>query len=245
MKQKNPAPVRRSPLKRAASALTVVVFVFVLGVLAIVPLGWRSQAVVGIILFIGGWFLDRKSSSHRITLALILLSTFATTRYAYWRIWQTVNYVTRGEPVHWLDLFFVCLLLLAEWYAFIELYLGYFQTSWLLRRRPMPLPEDVAEWPAVDVYIPTYNEPLELVRRTVLAAINIDWPADRFHVYILDDGNREAFRLFAAEVVAAIWRGPCTATPKPATLITRCSRPQGSSSQFSIRTTFLPGRFCR
>jgi cellulose synthase (UDP-forming) len=99
-----------------------------------------------------------------------------------------------------LDLFFVCLLLLAECYAFLELYLGFFQTSWLLHRKPMPLPEDVAEWPAVDVYIPTYNEPLELVRRTALAAINIDWPADRFHVYILDDGNREAFRLFAAEV---------------------------------------------
>lgn len=180
--------------------MAVIGFVFVLGVLAIVPLGWRSQAVVGVSLFVGGWFLNRKWSSHRITLALILLSTFATTRYAYWRIWQTVSYVTRGEPIHWLDLFFVCLLLLAECYAFIELYLGYFQTSWLLRRRPMPLPEDVAEWPAVDVYIPTYNEPLELVRRTVLAAINIDWPADRFRVYILDDGNREAFRLFAVEV---------------------------------------------
>ena len=203
MKQEKPerrARLRRSPLKRAASILAVLGFVFVLGTLAVVPLGWRSQAVVGVILFTGGWFLDRKSSSHRITLALILLSTFATTRYAYWRIWQTVNYVTRGETVHWLDLFFVCLLLLAECYAFIELYLGYFQTSWLLHRKPMPLPEDVAEWPAVDVYIPTYNEPLELVRRTVLAAINIDWPADRFHVYILDDGNREAFRLFAAEV---------------------------------------------
>ncbi len=198
--QESNARTRDTVVWRAVRVLPAIGLILVMGVLALVPLGWRSQAVVGIILFVGGWFLDRKSSSHRITLALILLSTFATTRYAYWRIWQTVNYVTRGEPVHWLDLFFVCLLLLAECYAFIELYLGYFQTSWLLRRRPIPLPQDHTQWPAVDVYIPTYNEPLELVRRTVLAAINIDWPADRFRVYILDDGNREAFRLFAAKV---------------------------------------------
>ena len=80
VKRANQAPVRRNPLKKAATVLAVIGFVFVLGVLAIVPLGWRSQAVVGIILFVGGWFLDRKFSSHRITLALILLSTFATTR---------------------------------------------------------------------------------------------------------------------------------------------------------------------
>ena len=191
---------RHSPLRRVFGVLAPLALIFVLGVLAIIPLDWRSQALVGVILFGAGWMLNRRSSSHRITLALILLSTFATTRYAYWRIFQTVNYINRGERINFIDLFFVCLLLLAECYAFIELYLGFFQTSWLLRRKPMPMPENVAEWPAIDVYIPTYNEPLELVRRTVLAAINIDWPADRFHVYILDDGNREAFRLFSNEV---------------------------------------------
>ena len=190
----------RNPLKRAGAVLSTLALIFLLGVLAILPLNWRSQGLLGILLFAGGWILNRRSSSHRITLALILLSTFATTRYAYWRIFQTVNYVNRGERINYFDLFFVCLLLLAECYAFIELYLGFFQTAWMLRRKPIPMPENVADWPAVDVYIPTYNEPLELVRRTVLAAINIDWPADRFHVYILDDGNREAFRIFALEV---------------------------------------------
>ncbi|MFL5272862.1 MAG: UDP-forming cellulose synthase catalytic subunit, partial [Anaeromyxobacteraceae bacterium] len=47
--------------------------------------------------------------------------------------------------------------------------------------------------------IPTYNEPLEVVRATVLAAMALDWPADRLHVHLLDDGRREAFRAFAAE----------------------------------------------
>jgi cellulose synthase (UDP-forming) len=51
----------------------------------------------------------------------------------------------------------------------------------------------------VDVFIPTYNEPLEVVRPTVLAALALDWPADKLRVYILDDGKREEVRTFAEE----------------------------------------------
>jgi cellulose synthase (UDP-forming) len=54
-------------------------------------------------------------------------------------------------------------------------------------------------WPAVDLLIPTYNEPLSVVKYTALAAINIDWPADKLNVFILDDGKREEFRKFAEE----------------------------------------------
>ena len=64
----------------------------------------------------------------------------------------------------------------AELYAFVALMLGYFQTLWPLRRTPVPLPEDPATWPEVDLLITTYNEPLRLVKYTALAATNIDWP---------------------------------------------------------------------
>ena len=67
--------------------------------------------------------------------------------------------------------------------------LGFMQTSSPLHRKPIPLPPDEAEWPHVDVLIPTYNEPLSLVRYTALAANNIDYPPEKLHVYILDDGN--------------------------------------------------------
>jgi cellulose synthase (UDP-forming) len=61
----------------------------------------------------------------------------------------------------------------------------------------MPLPENPDEWPHVDVLVPTYNEPLEIVRYTALGALNIDWPTDKLHVYILDDGRRKEFEEFA------------------------------------------------
>ena len=65
--------------------------------------------------------------------------------------------------------------------------------------RPAPLPDDPATWPSVDVYIPTYNEDLELVRPTVLAALSMDWPPEKLRVWILDDGRRPDFRDFAEQ----------------------------------------------
>src|ERR1035438_913708 len=73
------------------------------------------------------------------------------------------------------------------------------QVLWPLRRSPVPLPDDPDDWPAVDLLIPTFSEPLSVVRFTALAAMNIDWPADKLHVSILDDGRREEFRAFAEE----------------------------------------------
>ncbi|WP_123589287.1 glycosyltransferase, partial [Pseudomonas fluorescens] len=67
-------------------------------------------------------------------------------------------------------------------------------------RKPASLPRDTRLWPSVDLLIPTYNEDLSIVRGTVYAAMGIDWPADKLNIYILDDGRRESFRQFAAEV---------------------------------------------
>ena len=91
-------------------------------------------------------------------------------------------------------------LVLAELYAVTVLVLGYVQTLWPLERKPMPLPEDVSLWPTVDVYVPTYNEPMSIVRATVLGCVAMDWPRDKLRVWLLDDGRREEFRRFAEEL---------------------------------------------
>ncbi len=59
------------------------------------------------------------------------------------------------------------------------------------------MPEDLSAWPTVDLFIPTYNEPLSIVQNTVFGALSIDYPADKLKIYILDDGRREEFRAFA------------------------------------------------
>jgi cellulose synthase (UDP-forming) len=174
----------------------VVVFYF----FAVLPMTWPQQAVLGLLSLIMALALARSSDSYLITLTLMLLSMFCTFRYGYWRIEQVVRFF-QDPANHWgaLDAFFIGCLLLAEIYAFFILFLGYFQTIWPLRRAPVPLPEDPDEWPHVDVLIPTYNEPLEVVRYTALGALNMDWPAEKLHVYILDDGRRPEFEQFALE----------------------------------------------
>src|SRR5208282_4407490 len=176
--------------------LAAVIFCF----LAIVPLTWPQQAVLGLLSLLMALALARGSDSYLVTLTLMMLSMFCTFRYGYWRIDQVVRFF--HDPAnHWgaLDAFFILCLLLAEGYAFCILFLGYFQTIWPLRRAPVALPEASEDWPHIDVLIPTYNEPLEVVRFTAFGALNIDWPADKLHVYILDDGRRKEFEQFAFE----------------------------------------------
>ena len=183
-----------------------IVALFFFGSLA---LSWPQQAVLGLLMVLLCVWLSRVSDSYLITLILMMLSMFATFRYGWWRVSSIFAFFqdpgTKWGPV---DVFFIVLLLGAEAYAFGILYLGFLQTVWPLRRAPVALPDDPDDWPEVDLLIPTYNEPLGVVRYTALASLNIDWPADRLHVYILDDGNREEFREFAIEAgIGYITRG--------------------------------------
>jgi cellulose synthase/poly-beta-1,6-N-acetylglucosamine synthase-like glycosyltransferase len=65
--------------------------------------------------------------------------------------------------------------------------LGFWWTC--LGRRRRPTGAGKIAMPDVDVFIPTYSEPVEIVEATVAAASRL--PGARVHVSLLDDGNRE------------------------------------------------------
>ena len=167
---------------------------------AVLPLPWPQQAMFGGLLVLAAVALNRVSNTYLATLMLALLSCFATARYGVWRVTIAERYL-RADVSRWhrLDAFFIVVVLAAELYAFMALALGYLQTVWPLRRTPLPLPGDPAQWPEVDLLITTYNEPLRVVKYTALAAMNIDWPDGKLNVYLLDDGRREEFREFAEQ----------------------------------------------
>lgn len=56
---------------------------------------------------------------------------------------------------------------------------------------PVPLP-------AVDIFIPTYNEPFDVLEKTIIAAAAMDYPNKT--VWVLDDGRREWLREFCEEM---------------------------------------------
>jgi cellulose synthase (UDP-forming) len=163
-------------------------------------LSWPKQMVLGVATILAALAINRLSASRAITIALMLFSIAATFRYAWWRVHLLVDFFAdESNKRISLDTFFLLLLISAEAYTILIMILGYMQTAWPLRRKPLPMPADEDLWPHVDVLIPTYNEALSLVRYTVLAAINIDYPPEKLHVYILDDGTRKEFKEFAYE----------------------------------------------
>lgn len=159
---------------------------------ATVQLDPTHQAVVAIGTMLV-FLLCNRVPGRPMTLFLMVLSSAVSIRYILWRFTETLDFATPFQGLLGTGL------ALAELYAIVVLALGYVQMVWPLERKPVPLPADPAEWPTVDVFIPTYNEDLSIVRATVLAAMTIDWPRDKLRVYILDDGRRRAFRDFAAE----------------------------------------------
>jgi len=172
-------------------AAMVVAGVFFLGIVIITPLDLVSQALFAILTIVV-MLLIRGQPSRGVTLILITLSIAVSTRYIWWRLTETLQFPSE------LEAFLGIGLILAEFYAWLVLVLGYIQTAWPLHRPPVALPEDIAEWPTVDLFIPTYNEPLSVVQNTILGALSLDYPLDKLKIYVLDDGRREEFREFAA-----------------------------------------------
>lgn len=94
-------------------------------------------------------------------------------------------------------------LVLAETYSLGESVL-YGVTMWNSRHRPEPPPAPVGA--TVDVFIATYNEPIDIVLASAIAARDMTYP---HQTWILDDGNRPEFAVAAERIgVGYIVRGP-------------------------------------
>ncbi len=81
----------------------------------------------------------------------------------------------------------------AEIFGFI-LALTLIFCSWHYRHRePLPAPSGMK----VDVFVPAYREPMDVIRRTLVAAQRIDYPHQTF---LLDDGNRAELKRLARDI---------------------------------------------
>jgi len=97
-----------------------------------------------------------------------------------------VNYIAWRwlDSVNWSAWWIAVPLVIAETYSLIDVAL-FGMTMWKARRRddpPAPAPGLT-----VDVFVTTYNEPVELVMRTAEAARDISYP---HRTWVLDDGSR-------------------------------------------------------
>lgn len=147
--------------------------------------------VVGALAVCLPW-LDRNTEFRVIP---ILLTVLLTARYLSWRLLETIppveetaNFVA-GVAFAAIEAASVAGTLL----SFVTLSRTRNRSSeasanagWLNRQKPVPL---------IDVFICTYNEGRELLERTIIGALSMDYPA--YRVWVLDDGGREWLRDFA------------------------------------------------
>ena len=113
------------------------------------------------------------------------LGTFIILRYVFWRVFNTIPSIS--SPTDFIP---GVILVIAEGYCVIMLFLSLFTILRPLNRAPAPrLPDN--ELPSVDVFVPSYNEGTEILATTLVAAKNLTYPQHLLKVFLLDDGGTD------------------------------------------------------
>jgi cellulose synthase/poly-beta-1,6-N-acetylglucosamine synthase-like glycosyltransferase len=89
-------------------------------------------------------------------------------------------------------------LFLVELYGLVQNFLFYRQVrnSWKVKK-DAALPEI---YPTVDIFVPVVNEPLPILKKTVMGCLSQDYPRENFKVHVLDDGPRHDVKILAEEL---------------------------------------------
>ena len=149
-------------------------------------LGLNLILMIGLILFITD--IAPRSTPARLGAVMILLTL--TGIYLPWRVSETLPPWNDSPEVAWQYLFFGC--------EFVAIVYEAWTLCVLIRLTNHSPEADVHEsrlrrmtnLPTVDVFIPTYNEKEEIVRGTIRAARELDYPVERLRIWVLDDGRR-------------------------------------------------------
>ncbi len=186
MVQATPHSTDSGPASRFAPlrTLSAVVVLASIALLAAAPTPDAVQVQLGIATiatyFLMSW-LRPSGGPFRTFVALLIV--FTSTRYMIWRVTETMPTDSA------LSILGGLVLLGAETYGYILLLLSTFLSVDVYKRPARPAPVSPAACPTVDILIPSYNEPDDLLEVTLTAALNVNYPAGRVKVYLLDDGG--------------------------------------------------------
>lgn len=127
----------------------------------------------------------KKTRKILINKTLLLLTFYVSyTVYLIWRLKCTIP-TTYG----YFSLIAGFILFTAETVGFFESSIFYL-TLW--NTNTPQTPKVNGEFPDVDVFIATYNEPLDLLYKTIIGCKNMNYPdKNKVHIFICDDGNRK------------------------------------------------------
>jgi cellulose synthase (UDP-forming) len=163
------------------SALTIFLLIFQ-------PVGADVQLLVSALTIAFLFVMTRFQARGPWRYIALATASIIVLRYAYWRTTSTL------PPVDDLVSFIPGIVLyLAEMFCIFMFLISVFVVSDPITRKPAVRQAD-ADLPTVDVFVPSYNESAELLSLTLAAAVAMDYPRDKFNVFLLDDGGTDAKR---------------------------------------------------
>ena len=125
---------------------------------------------------------------------LVKITILSSLIYMTWRITSTVPFQYGIFPT-------VCgmILLSVELIGLFEMIVHFSQLSHIVvPERPEA---DPSKFPDVDIFISTYNEPPELLYKTINGCRHMDYPdKSKVHIYLCDDGHRDEMGVLAKKM---------------------------------------------
>lgn len=180
-----PATTRRPGAGVWALGLVWVLLLIPILVLAATPTSNAVQALLGVVAVLAVVLLKPLSAHLAARLALLAIASVIVMRYWIWRLLETLP--SPQDPFAFAA---ATALFAVETYAIAVFFLNSFinadPTERSLPRRLAP-----EELPTVDILVPSYNEPSDMLAVTLAAAKHMYYPADRRTVVLCDDGGTD------------------------------------------------------
>jgi len=125
------------------------------------------------------------TSTLMARIIFVMLAATLVLRYYFWRLFSTLPDI--GLTPEYLA---AVILIAVESIAIFQ----FFVTGFInLDPKKQPKPPEIQpkDFPTVDIFIPTYDEPVDLVKQTAIGAVNMVYPHQKLNVFICDDGGTD------------------------------------------------------
>lgn len=177
---------RRLSVSDIVNLLLWVVLFGVIAALVSVPTSIQVQATLGIAAVIVVALLKPVAMDSIVArFAMMAIASTLVLRYWAWRATETLPPIAE-----WWSFIPAVLLFAVETYAIGVFFLSAFMTADPVKRS---LPPKVAarDLPTVDILVPSYNEPVDMLAVTLSAAKNMHYPTNKRTVVLCDDGGTD------------------------------------------------------
>jgi len=174
---------------RGVEVLNLMVWLMLLGMIGVlvsVPTSIAVQAMLGLAAVLVVMVLKPFAPDSMVArFAMMAVASTLVMRYWAWRATETLPPVS-----DYLSFIPAMLLFIVETYAIGVFFLSAFLTADPVKRG-LPPRVAAADLPTVDILVPSYNEPTEMLAVTLSAAKNMHYPAHKRTVVLCDDGGTD------------------------------------------------------